>query len=198
MNEFAGTEQQSAILRPSPFLRTLWIIEWALVTLLFLLPFIAPWLTSTRSEVVSMTGGTILLWLLVALPVGIWIPLYHRSHEVEINEWEVRQYRGVVSKKSIVIPLANINTIQVSSGPFERLFGLERLRIFTSDPQVSAFRRPVMVIPGMTDAEAVGELLLRGAPQFADALSRAKGSDRELLETLLNEVRSLRRRLVSE
>lgn len=186
----------SAVLRPRAALRTLWMIEWAVVTLLVMIPFAMPWLTSERAEVVDMTGGTLLLWLVIAVPFGIWIPLYYRSYETAIDEWEVNQRRGVVSKKAVTIPLANIVSVQVSSGPLERLFRVERLRIFTTDPQVTAFRRPAMVIPGMEDAEAVGALLLRGAPKFSDALDRAtSGGDREMLETILGELRSLRREL---
>jgi membrane protein YdbS with pleckstrin-like domain len=185
-----------AELRPDKRLRTLWLTQWAVATLVVLLPFLLPMLGTSRSAVADMLGGTVVLWLILALPVGLWIPFYFRSLSVELNNAELKQNRGVLNRKTVLVPLSRIVSVSIHSGPLERLFRLERLKIYTEDQPAGPVRRPTVTLPGLVDAQSFGRLLLGSDSSFGDALQAAKdstsGSPQEMLRTLLAEVRQLR------
>ncbi|MFH0882175.1 MAG: PH domain-containing protein [bacterium] len=183
------------VLKPRTTQRTLWLIKWGVVTLLVLLPFLMPLFGKLGPAMAQMLLALCVLWLVVALPIGVWIVLYHRSLVAEIMAEEVRLSKGVLTKKRITVPIAQIASVDVSSGLLERIFRLQRLRIFTSESGGS--NRPALVLHGLNDAESLGDMILGGIPDFEETLrsagTRGKHNDHALLEQILAEVRELRR-----
>jgi len=191
---------EPTILKPSKMQRALWLGEWAVVFLIVLYLILRPMVLAQQHEVSQMFGGFLIFWLILMLPLGIWIPFYYSSIVAELYTSELHLRKGVVKKQRVSVPLDKIARFTVSSNLIERLFGIERLKVYTGEglPRY-ATDKPAVTIPGLIAAESVGELLTGGKTGFAETLDVARGdlsgSDREILQTLVREVRELRRDL---
>lgn len=71
------------------------------------------------------------LTLLAAL-AGIWAWMDARRRALGIRERDLIYARGLLVRKTALIPLARIQHVETASGPLERVFGLERLTCFTA------------------------------------------------------------------
>ncbi len=189
------------VLRPRTQQRTLWLAEWGAITLIVLLPLIWPLFASRRLEVAQMLEAMIVLWLLITLPIGVWILLYYRSLAAEITENEVVLRKGVITRKTVSVPIDQIVTVDASSGLLERLFGLQRIRVFTAENRGGWIGRPALTLYGVGKTDALGDRLLKGGPDFEGVLQAARtggvGGDRALFDQILKEIRELRREIKS-
>ena len=185
------------VLKPKSAQRTLWLTQWGIVTLLVLLPFLLPLFGDPGQAMAQMLIAVCVLWLVLALPTGVWIFFYYRSLNAEISADEIRLWKGVFTKKQVTVPIAQIASVDVSGGLFERLFGLQRLRIFSTEGGIGT--RPALVLFGLTNAESISGMILGSGSSFADTLQAAEQTgeqaDRATLETILSEIRALRKEL---
>ena len=112
----------------------LWVVPGTVASWL-LLPDWAPWLV----------GGVGLVWL-VYITVRAWrwaraFGYAERAHDLLIST-------GLWSRKLVAIPYSRMQSVRVTSGPIERLWGLARVSLVTASVETSA------TIPGLEGDEA--------------------------------------------
>lgn len=93
----------------------------------------------------------------------LWPPLQYAAFRYAVRDTDLLVQSGVLFKRWSSVPLTRIQHVDTRQGPLERLFGVQRVLVFTA-AGVSADG----VIPALTDEDAT---------QLRDALSRRGGDD---------------------
>ena len=151
--------------------------------------------------------------VLVAIWLIIWVPRYYGSITYAIDDKWLYAEGGVVWKRRARLPISRVQMVDVNQGPWQRMYGLGSLRVFTAATGQSTAE---LSFQNIENAEQARAYLLRLVQQFragdnglGDSSrepegipSRAKihaGSDEvqvaRLLDSLLNEVREIRKKL---
>jgi membrane protein YdbS with pleckstrin-like domain len=131
---------------PSPRLRVLRRVEVAAVAALVLAAVVvAEMLASSPGAVIAISAAAVILVAFVVVGVlvrrvGSW---GYAEHEDDLI---VR--RGLLVRRLSVIPYGRMQFVDVTSGPFERAFGLSTVRMHTAAAASDAR------IPGLTGDEA--------------------------------------------
>jgi len=118
------------------------------------------------STVAPMWVGIVLAGMLFAfslLMAVAWPPLQYDAYRYAVREHDLLVQSGVVYRRWSSVPLSRIQHVDTRQGPMERLFGVQRLLVYTA-AGVSADG----VIPALTEPAAAA---------LRDALSRRGGDD---------------------
>jgi len=88
-------------------------------------------------------------------------------------DWELRHYLvgdrslrvslGALNRREVTVSYANVQNLEVSQGPLERLFGFKTLTLSTagaSQSKLESENLHVIRLPGLEDADAIRELML--------------------------------------
>ncbi len=88
-------------------------------------------------------------------------------------DWEMRHYLvgdrslrvslGALTRREVTVSYANVQNLEVTQGPLERLFGFKTLTLSTagaSPAHGTGENLHVIELPGLEDAEAIRELML--------------------------------------
>ena len=87
-------------------------------------------------------------WLIP--PIHIVLPLLqYRGWGFQLRQHDLLVRRGVVTQQYVAVPLARIQQVGTSSGPFERLLGLTTLVVRTAGTRAARTQ-----IPGLPSARA--------------------------------------------
>ncbi len=94
-------------------------------------------------SVASGLGVLRILWILLTTH------LRYRRLAFEIGDHHLRIVHGVLVHREKTIPIGRLQHLDVDRGPFERLFGLASLAVFTAGGRAATFR-----IPGLSPERA--------------------------------------------
>lgn len=110
-----------------------------------------------------------------------------------VGDRSLRVSQGAIIRREVTLSYANVQNIEVLQGPLERLFGIKSVTISTAGGAAVAggHTSHEVVLAGITDADAVRELILGMVKKQRDAgLGEAKSSSPESINAeLLAEVR---------
>jgi membrane protein YdbS with pleckstrin-like domain len=118
-----------------------------------------------------------------------------------VGDRSLRVSQGAVIRREVTLSYANVQNIEVVQGPLERLFGIKSVTISTAGGAAvaGAHTSHQVVLAGITDADAVRELILGMVKQHRDAgLGEAQhakqpdGLDPRLLEEIRDAALALR------
>ncbi len=158
-----------------------------------------------------------IITVLVAVWLIIWVPRYYESITYAIDDQWLYAEGGVFWKRRSRLPVGRVQMVDVNQGPWQRMYGLASLRVFTAATGQSTAE---LSFQNIENAEAIRDHILKlvqkhraGENGLGDSLedmkptlSRAKTVDRRqsdeaqvagLLENLLKEVQEIRRKLGS-
>lgn len=124
------------------------------------------WRTSASIWTVILLGGALALqiawgevipfWIaaIVILAFGVfyltfWAPRAYRAWEFEIRETDVRLSRGVLWRRTSLVPHARIQHVDTRHGPLSRAYGLASIVLYTAGHTGASIE-----IPGLPVAEA--------------------------------------------
>lgn len=141
------SDDQDSWRRPSPRLLTLRRLEVGVVTAALLLPaVIAP--LAAGSRVVALVLGLLMLgvglvaWVVTSRRFAAWAYL-ERADDLLVR-------RGLLFRRLSVVPYGRMQFVDVTAGPFERMFGLATVRLHTAAAASDAR------IPGLPGDDARG------------------------------------------
>jgi len=115
-------------------------------------------LVATIGAIVAMVlaGAPWWLWLVVigaaaALAIGSWVleGMAYDYRGVQLRELDVSARRGLIGRSTISVPFARVQHVTVERGPFDRMFGLAQVVIFTAGAVAADAR-----IPGLAPERA--------------------------------------------
>jgi len=180
-------------------------------SLLILAVSVLPWSIPVAVTVNDPLARTIMFWVhvitaVVAIWLIIWVPKYYESITYAIDDKWLYAEGGVFWKRRSRLPISRVQMVDVNQGPWQRVYGLGSLRVFTAATGQSTAE---LSFQNIENAEQVRDYVLKLAQQFGagdnglgDSIrepegipSRARihaGSDEaqvaRLLDSLLNEV----------
>lgn len=97
-------------------------------------------------------GWFIACLLVVPIPFAIWKWLETRNTIYSLSDQRLKFTRGVLTKTTEDLELYRVRDTKFEQGLFERMVGLGRIQLFTTDES-----SPGIVLPFIEDAEAVRE-----------------------------------------
>jgi membrane protein YdbS with pleckstrin-like domain len=112
----------------------IWLAAAVVATVIFL-PGWVPWLVA----------GVGAVWL-VYITIRAW--RWTRAFGYAERDADLVIRTGLWSRKLVAIPYSRMQSVRVSSGPIERLWGLARVSLVTASAETGA------TIPGLEDADA--------------------------------------------
>jgi uncharacterized protein len=120
-----------------PRMRTLWRVEAAIATAVLALVVTlavvvlvvtdagtAAWIVGVLGALAVAAGAVLLVWL--------WPALEHRHFRYEVTELGLYVARGWLWRRWQVVPHARIQTVDTTSGPLLRAFGLVAVAVTTA------------------------------------------------------------------
>ncbi len=166
--EVASAHEMSSasFLRPSPLVCIVWLAS-----------RIGLWLAAITGLTIAHGFGFLsaewwqiwvfspsLAWLIP--PIHIVLPLLsYKAWGYQLREHDLLVRRGVVTREYVAVPLARVQQVDASSGPFERLLGLTTLVVHTAGTRAARTQ-----IPGLPSerATALRDELSRKGDELAE------------------------------
>ena len=140
--------------KPSPSLVTWYLVDFILVFLaiVILLPM---YLFSAFDTGIflAIIGGLVVIVILFAL----WTRLYYESMWYELHEDEMRWKRGVIFRRTGIVPYNRITNLDIRQGPVMRRLGISTISIQTAG--YSAQAQAEIRIEAIVHAEELRELI---------------------------------------
>jgi membrane protein YdbS with pleckstrin-like domain len=177
--------------------RTVWMIHWSiwffpiLIGLLILM-IIQP----------LVFGLCALGWVLLMLPLAVWLPAYFRSLEYTLADDAVRGRRGVLFKRFVSMPYHKITNVDITHGPLQRRYGVGYLHCQTAGAGGQQGARAELKMEGIKDLEGVREIIMeriKGVPAAqaetapgAAAPRKAAAPVPDVMADVLAELRAIR------
>lgn len=197
---------EPVVIYPDPKYRT----KLAIVVTLFILAVFSWWtipLAYAAGYGMAEGGGAILGLAFTALINGgavaialAFVPAYYRSIRYEIHPDEVVVHIGIVTKTVKHVPYRTVTNLEVTRGPFDRMFGIGSLKIQTAgmSGQTGAEEK----LEGLVDVQAIYEKVAGELRRFRSAMAPTQAGeeaapapasgDGQLLAAILDELRALR------
>lgn len=184
-------------LTPDPAQKRLWFIQLVLVTSTILLLFLVPLTAAQSVQTGPVFAYFAAVWLLIGGAVATWIPLYFKSLRYEVGGEELYLTRGVLWKQRVAIPYENINRIELSRGPMERLFGIGRVTVRASVDSGHRMRRPDQALIGLKNPDGIRVEIEAKVRQQKNATTAAggesgHGSESDQLRAIQDELKDIR------
>jgi membrane protein YdbS with pleckstrin-like domain len=152
----------------TPFKPSSSIISWFAINFILLVAFlvaVVPLPMYIFAEIDSTTFYAILGGMAVAIVLFvIWARLYYESMWYELHEDEMRWKRGVIFRRTGIVPYNRITNIDIRQGPVMRGLGISTLSIQTAG--YSGRAQAEIRIEGIVHAEELRELI-RGMVRVA-------------------------------
>jgi membrane protein YdbS with pleckstrin-like domain len=200
--------------RPNPAMKTFLYTSSLLILAVSVLPWSIPVAVTTHDPLAQ----TIMFWVhvitvLVGIWLIIWVPRYYESITYAIDDKWLYAEGGVFWKRRSRLPISRVQMVDVNQGPWQRVYGLGSLRVFTAATGQSTAE---LSYQNIENAEQIRDHVLKLVQQFRAGdnglgegtgeperiPSHAKtyaGSDgaqvARLLDNLLDEVREIRKKL---
>ncbi len=200
--------------RPNPAMKTFLYAS----SLLILAVSVLPWSIPVAVTVHDPLTRTIMFWIhvitvLVAIWLIIWVPRYYESITYAIDDKWLYAEGGVFWKRRSRLPISRVQMVDVNQGPWQRVYGLGSLRVFTAATGQSTAE---LSYQNIENAEQVRDYVLKLVQQFragdnglgdglrepepipTDARIHARHDEAkvaQILDSLLNEVREIRKKL---
>jgi membrane protein YdbS with pleckstrin-like domain len=123
--------------------------------------------------------------LLVAVPLGLLVTFLVGLALVATRlDWELRDYligdrslrvrEGAIVQREVTLSFANVQNVEVTQGPLERLFGFTSLKVTTAGGSSSPHKKELFnsheaVLAGLTNAAEIRELIMEALRRRRDA-----------------------------
>ncbi len=143
--------------KPSPKLKNLYYIYFALIALVFILPWLTP--IVVFAPVIFSSFISIPIFIILIFTV-FWIPKYYGTIFYKLTSNEIFWRRGVWFKTTGIVPYNRITNIDISQGPLSRAFGLSTLRIQTAGYSVATRRSAEIRLDGIRNAKELREFIM--------------------------------------
>jgi membrane protein YdbS with pleckstrin-like domain len=126
-----------------------------------------------------------LLGLLVAVPLALLLLFLVGLTAVATRlDWELRDYligdrslrvrEGALVQREVTLSFANVQNVEVTQGPLERLFGFKSVKVTTAGGSHNPYKKELWnaheaVLAGLTNAEEIRELIMDALRRRRDA-----------------------------
>jgi membrane protein YdbS with pleckstrin-like domain len=174
--------------------KTLWFIAWGIPFALGVVICLVLLIFVDKLPVMLSLGG----WLILMLPIAIYIPAYYRSLEYIIDTDDIRIISGVFWKKRITIPYPKITNIDITQGPVQRMYNVGIIHIQTAGAGGPQGAQAEMILVGIKDLEGLKSTIMErfrsnsGARVEEVKKEVAVENSTDILQQILQELTAIR------
>jgi hypothetical protein len=143
--------------KPSPSLVTWFIFDFLLLIVFLAIVILLPMYLSSAIATgifLGIIGGLVLLVILFA----IWTKLYYESMWYELHEDEMRWKRGIIFRRTGIVPYNRITNLDIRQGPVMRKLDISTISIQTAGYSGQAQAAEIR-IEAIVHAEELRELV---------------------------------------
>ena len=186
---------EASTFKPQSQMRTLWLICWA-IPFFIGLAILLPLLLFAEGEAFVIFVLILVGWLLIMVPVAIWIPAYYRSLQYAIEPAAIKAKGGVFWKRQVTVPMSKITHIDITQGPLQRAFNLATIHVQTAGAGGQEGGRAELRLLGMGRSEQIKETIMQCVRQ--DDIPRPatrEGHATDVFGSMLAELSAIRQLL---
>jgi len=143
--------------KPSPSLVTWFIVDFLLLIVLLSIVILLPMYLSSAIDTGIFLGILGCLVMIVIL-FAIWTKLYYESMWYELHEDEMRWKRGVIFRRTGIVPFNRITNLDIRQGPVMRKLDISTISIQTAGYSGQAQAAEIR-IEAIVHAEELRELI---------------------------------------
>jgi membrane protein YdbS with pleckstrin-like domain len=143
-------------LKPEKELKTLWIITWAVFLVLEIILLVI----LTFGVDLWIVGISVSIWIVIMIPVIIWIPAAFKALEYYIDDEGVKMKGGVVWKKYVTVPYLKITNVDVTQGPMQRYYNIGTIHVQTAGAGGKQGEKAELKINGIRELEKVRDIII--------------------------------------
>lgn len=198
LSKFEEIKMEAVGLRPEKEQQTMWLVIWAICSVISLMVWIVLLLAVPEEEARLPLAICLAVTAVVMGLIIIWIPLFYRSLEYEICSDCVKMRSGVIWKRRVTVPFPKITNVDVTQGPLQRAFNLGTIHIQTAGAGGAQGARAEIVFTGVRDLEGVKEKIMERVKGYIGSRPEegkekvAEVSDSDVQGRMLEELRAIR------
>jgi len=188
-------------LKPEKELQTLWILSWVVILvigILFLIFFIF-------SAGILITVLLVSGWVVVMIPIIIWIPYAFRALEYYIDDEGVKMKGGVIWKKFVTVPYHKITNVDITQGPMQRYYNIGTIHVQTAGAGGQQGQKAELKMNGIRELEEIRNAIVSKLKDSTFSLSNINPEEKKarpaepdaadkssIFEEILNELREIK------
>ena len=180
--------------KPSPSLVTWFIVDFLLLIMFLAIVILLPMYLSSVVDTgifLGIIGGLVVLVILFA----IWTKLYYESMWYELHEDEMRWKRGVIFRRTGIVPYNRITNLDIRQGPVMRRLDISTISIQTAGYSGQAQAAEIR-IEAIVHAEELRELIRSMVRTSVGGDGTGTGGRAPLMKTseiqILDELKAIR------
>ncbi len=180
--------------KPSPSLVTWFIVDFLLLIVFLAAVILLPMYLSSAVDTgifLGIIGGLVVLVILFA----IWTKLYYESMWYELHEDEMRWKRGVIFRRTGIVPYNRITNLDIRQGPVMRRLDISTISIQTAGYSGQAQAAEIR-IEAIMHAEELRELVRSMVRTSVGGDGTGTGGRAPLMKTseiqMLDELKAIR------
>lgn len=143
-------------LKPEKEQKTLWIISWAVTFIIGMLVWIVLSLTVHLLAFLITAFG----WLVIMIPILVWIPAAFRVLEYSIDDDGVKMKGGLVWKKFVTVPYPKITNVDITQGPLQRKYDIGTVHVQTAGSAGKQGEKAELRMYGIRELERVRKVII--------------------------------------
>jgi len=183
------------LVKPEKEQKTLWFVGWAIPFILGL----ALWVILLLFTVDKLIFGLCAVgWLILMMPILLWMPAFYRSLEYVIDIDCVRMKKGVFWRKRVTVPYPKITNVDVTQGPVQRMFNIGIIRVQTAGAGGAQGAKAELRLLGVRDLEGLKDTIMERVRGYTISRSEevkkevVDESNSEILRHMLKELTTIR------
>ncbi|MCG7840933.1 MAG: PH domain-containing protein [Methanomassiliicoccales archaeon] len=178
--------------KADPVLKSYFLAFMLLLLAVIILPWWLPMMTLTTWEEGGQgaTLSALVILVIFLAPMIVWNQLYYRSLVYGLTDDEVVWSRGVLFRKTSIVPYAKITNVDIHQGPLMRRFGIYGLNVQTAGYSVQQAGRSEISIIGVKDHDRLRNLIMENVRKSKVGTPHARPLGTE--ELMLEELKKIR------
>ena len=171
------------LVKPEKEQKTLWFVGWAIPFILGL----ALWVILLLFTIDKLFFGLCAVgWLILMMPILLWMPAFYRSLEYVIDIDCVRMKKGVFWRKRVTVPYPKITNVDVTQGPVQRMFNIGIIRVQTAGAGGAQGAKAELRLLGVRDLEGLKDTIMERVRSYT--ISRSEEVKKEVVDESNSEV----------
>ena len=164
------------LVKPEKELKTLWFVGWAVPFVLGL----ALWVILLFTTDKLIFGLCVVGWLVLMVPILLWIPAFYRSLEYIVDSDSVKMKKGVFWRKHVIVPYPKITNVDVTQGPVQRMLNIGTIHVQTAGAGGTQGAQAELTLLGVRDLEGLKDTIMERVRGYT--ISRPEEVKKEIVE----------------
>lgn len=196
---------EPVILRPEREYLKLMFVIWSIVLCAVLAVTLPLTIFIPKTEAQIFFGIISTVFLAVMILNALWIPAFFKILEYGIDSEGVKMNKGVFWKKRTTVPYHKITNVDITQGPLERHYGIGTIHVQTAGAGGAQGGSAELTMSGVRNIEHIKDIIMEGvkglhaldtvSASAQNATKTAHFSDHDILKSILEELKAIRREL---